>query len=257
MRLRGDRRSRSTRRCSAGARATSTSPTCRSCAARGSRSTRATRCSGGSSPRSPTAGKDEQPKPTPSALRTLVQLMRAYPERFVPSLRPARARGGAAFTRIYSRPSLTWEDLPFLRERTKLPILLKGILHPDDARARSTRGSTASSSPTTAAARSTARSRRSTRCRAIAAAVDGRIPVMLDSGVRAAPTRSRRSRSARPRSDRAPVRLRAGDRRRGRRARGAPELQGRLRPHARAGRLPLGRRDRPGEPGSAAESVPA
>ena len=43
--------------------------------------------------------------------------------------------------RIYSRPSLTWDDLPFLRERTKLPILLKGILHPDDAsRARSTRG---------------------------------------------------------------------------------------------------------------------
>ena len=35
---------------------------------------------------------------------------------------------------IYSRPSLTWDDLPFLRERTKLPILLKGILHPDDAR---------------------------------------------------------------------------------------------------------------------------
>ena len=38
------------------------------------------------------------------------------------------------FVRIYSRPSLTWDDLPFLRERTKLPILLKGILHPDDAR---------------------------------------------------------------------------------------------------------------------------
>ena len=38
------------------------------------------------------------------------------------------------FVATYSRPSLTWEDLPFLRERTKLPILLKGILHPDDAR---------------------------------------------------------------------------------------------------------------------------
>ena len=36
--------------------------------------------------------------------------------------------------RIYSRPSLTWDDLPFLRERTKLPIVLKGILHPEDAR---------------------------------------------------------------------------------------------------------------------------
>ncbi|CAN5626494.1 hypothetical protein BH24ACT24_BH24ACT24_08370 [soil metagenome] len=34
---------------------------------------------------------------------------------------------------IYSRPSLTWEDLPFLRERTRLPIVLKGILNREDA----------------------------------------------------------------------------------------------------------------------------
>src|SRR4051812_17360346 len=80
-------------------------------------------------------GKDEQPKPTPAALRALVQLTRAYPDRFVPSLRSGHARAAVqTFTRIYSRPSLTWENLPFLRQRTKLPILLKGILHPDDAR---------------------------------------------------------------------------------------------------------------------------
>lgn len=34
----------------------------------------------------------------------------------------------------YSDPTVTWENLAFLRESTKLPILLKGILHPDDAR---------------------------------------------------------------------------------------------------------------------------
>ena len=34
----------------------------------------------------------------------------------------------------FSNPSVTWEDLKFLREHTKLPIVLKGILHPDDAR---------------------------------------------------------------------------------------------------------------------------
>jgi len=37
-----------------------------------------------------------------------------------------------AFTGIYSRPSITWEDLSFLRSVTDLPILLKGILHPED-----------------------------------------------------------------------------------------------------------------------------
>jgi lactate 2-monooxygenase len=34
----------------------------------------------------------------------------------------------------FANPSVTWEDLAFLRECTDLPIVLKGILHPDDAR---------------------------------------------------------------------------------------------------------------------------
>ena len=29
---------------------------------------------------------------------------------------------------------ITWADLPWLRSLTKLPLLLKGICHPDDAR---------------------------------------------------------------------------------------------------------------------------
>jgi isopentenyl diphosphate isomerase/L-lactate dehydrogenase-like FMN-dependent dehydrogenase len=47
----------------------------------------------------------------------------------------------------------------FLRETTKLPILLKGILHPTTRARRASTASTGSSSPTTAAGRSTARSR--------------------------------------------------------------------------------------------------
>ncbi|MEA2481383.1 MAG: lactate 2-monooxygenase, partial [Thermoleophilaceae bacterium] len=34
----------------------------------------------------------------------------------------------------YSDPTITWERLAQLRENTELPILLKGIQHPDDAR---------------------------------------------------------------------------------------------------------------------------
>jgi lactate 2-monooxygenase len=34
----------------------------------------------------------------------------------------------------FSNPRLTWDDLKFLRSHTTLPIALKGILHPDDAR---------------------------------------------------------------------------------------------------------------------------
>lgn len=38
------------------------------------------------------------------------------------------------WVKSFSNPSVTWKDLAFLREHTKLPIVLKGILHPDDAR---------------------------------------------------------------------------------------------------------------------------
>ncbi len=44
------------------------------------------------------------------------------------------------FTELFGDPSLTWDDLDFLRERTDLPIVLKGVLHPDDAREAVERG---------------------------------------------------------------------------------------------------------------------
>jgi lactate 2-monooxygenase len=34
----------------------------------------------------------------------------------------------------FANPRVTWADLAWLREQTKLPIVLKGILHPEDAR---------------------------------------------------------------------------------------------------------------------------
>jgi lactate 2-monooxygenase len=38
------------------------------------------------------------------------------------------------FLQVFSNPALTWQDLSLLRRHTRLPILLKGILHPEDAR---------------------------------------------------------------------------------------------------------------------------
>ena len=45
-----------------------------------------------------------------------------------------------AFISVFTHDSLTWEDLEWLRGRTSLPIVLKGILHPDDAREAAERG---------------------------------------------------------------------------------------------------------------------
>jgi isopentenyl diphosphate isomerase/L-lactate dehydrogenase-like FMN-dependent dehydrogenase len=35
---------------------------------------------------------------------------------------------------LFSNPGLNWDDLAFLQAHTDLPIVLKGVLHPDDAR---------------------------------------------------------------------------------------------------------------------------
>jgi lactate 2-monooxygenase len=35
---------------------------------------------------------------------------------------------------VFGNPTLSWDDLPWLRSLTKLPLILKGICHPDDVR---------------------------------------------------------------------------------------------------------------------------
>ena len=130
-------------------------------------------------------GPDEQPKPSPAALRTLVQLTRAYPDRFASALRSGHARAAVqTFVRIYSRPSLRWEDLPFLRERTKLPILLKGILHPDDAARAVDEGIDGVIVSNHGGRQVDGAIGTLEALPGVARAVDGRIPVILDSGIR-------------------------------------------------------------------------
>ncbi|MBX6349984.1 MAG: alpha-hydroxy-acid oxidizing protein [Clostridia bacterium] len=39
----------------------------------------------------------------------------------------------AEFLSVYVNPAFTWDDLAFVRERWRRPLLVKGVLHPDDA----------------------------------------------------------------------------------------------------------------------------
>jgi len=57
--------------------------------------------------------------------------------------RPPEEDLGAAtghYLGVLANPALTWDDLATLRELTSLPILVKGIQHPDDAREAARRG---------------------------------------------------------------------------------------------------------------------
>jgi lactate 2-monooxygenase len=76
-----------------------------------------------------------RPRPTPAAVATLLSMSRNHPGDTRHNLTAPEPRAAVeTFLDVFSRPSLTWDELPRLRSLTSLPIVLKGILHPDDAR---------------------------------------------------------------------------------------------------------------------------
>jgi lactate 2-monooxygenase len=133
----------------------------------------------------PAPGPEQQPKPALHAMATLISLSRAYPGGFVETLRSGRGRAAVQrFIDLYSRPSLRWDDLPWLRERTNLPIVLKGVLHPDDA-VRAVDAGVDGIVVSNHGGRQVDGSIATLEALpAVVEAVSGRIPVLLDSGVR-------------------------------------------------------------------------
>ncbi len=90
----------------------------------------------------------------------------------------------AHWTSCYSDPSVTWEDLAFLREHTALPILLKGILHPDDARAAAAHGADAIVVSNHGGRQVDGAVGAIAALPAVVAAVPADLPVLFDSGIR-------------------------------------------------------------------------
>ena len=85
---------------------------------------------------------------------------------------------------IYSRPSLTWADFAWLRERTTLPIVVKGILHPDDARLAVEHGLDAIVVSNHGGRQVDGAIASLEALPGVAEAIGGRIPVLFDSGIR-------------------------------------------------------------------------
>src|SRR6188508_3205936 len=120
-----------------------------------------------------------------AALGTLWELAGAFPGARVQGLRSGLARAAVRrFVETYSRPSLSWDDLVFLRERTKLPILLKGILHPADAAAAIAHGMDGIVVSNHGGRQVDGAIATMDALLPILDAVGGRVPVILDSGVR-------------------------------------------------------------------------
>jgi len=89
-----------------------------------------------------------------------------------------------AWGAVWTNPSLTWDHLPFLREHTSLPILLKGILHPDDARRAVDHGMDGVVVSNHGGRQVDGAIGALDALPGVVDAIDGRIPVLFDSGVR-------------------------------------------------------------------------
>jgi lactate 2-monooxygenase len=85
---------------------------------------------------------------------------------------------------MFGDPTLTWDDLAWLRERTRLPIALKGVLHPDDARAAVDAGVDGLVVSNHGGWQVDGAVAALDALPAVIEAVGGAIPVLVDSGVR-------------------------------------------------------------------------
>jgi isopentenyl diphosphate isomerase/L-lactate dehydrogenase-like FMN-dependent dehydrogenase len=84
----------------------------------------------------------------------------------------------------FANPQVTWEDLKWLREITELPIVLKGILHPDDARLAVEHGVQGVLVSNHGGRQVDGAIGALDALPEVVAAVDGRCEVLFDSGIR-------------------------------------------------------------------------
>ncbi len=119
------------------------------------------------------------------SLRVFAELTRAHPGGFWKNIRSkAPLAAVQQFVATYSRQSLVWDDLRFLRERTTLPLLLKGILHPDDARRGLEHGIDGLIVSNHGGRQVDGAIGALEALPAVVDAVGGRVPVLMDGGVR-------------------------------------------------------------------------
>jgi isopentenyl diphosphate isomerase/L-lactate dehydrogenase-like FMN-dependent dehydrogenase len=127
----------------------------------------------------------ERGRITLSALRAALAMARAVPGPTIRNLRHGTALAAVRrFVATYSRPSLTWTDLAWLRARTRLPIVLKGVLHPDDARRAVDAGMDGVLVSNHGGRQVDGAIAAADALPGIVGAVRARVPVLFDSGVR-------------------------------------------------------------------------
>ncbi|MEM6796687.1 MAG: alpha-hydroxy-acid oxidizing protein [Acidobacteriota bacterium] len=134
----------------------------------------------------PPASSPPPPRPVlgPGTAVTLLHQIARYPGTWREKLSGRPTAAVRRFLATYSRPSLGWSDLAWLRERTSLPLVLKGILHPEDARRALDHGADAVLVSNHGGRQVDGSLGALAALPAVVEAIDGRAPVLFDSGVR-------------------------------------------------------------------------
>jgi isopentenyl diphosphate isomerase/L-lactate dehydrogenase-like FMN-dependent dehydrogenase len=99
-----------------------------------------------------------------------------------PRANPARAL--AYFGQVFSDPARTWDNLETLCGSTKLPVLVKGVLHPDDARRAVEKGAAGVIVSNHGGRQLDGTLPALEALPHVAEAVGDRVPVLFDSGIR-------------------------------------------------------------------------
>jgi lactate 2-monooxygenase len=135
-------------------------------------------------PRSaPTGGV--QPPLNLQTIATALEQKANFPGGLLKNLSSGEPRAAVQrFMTTYSRPSLQWDEIKFLRQHTKLPVVLKGILHPADAKKAVELGIDGLVVSNHGGRQLDGEIASLDALPAVAEAVNGKIPVFLDSGVR-------------------------------------------------------------------------
>jgi len=132
-----------------------------------------------------TAPTDAQPPLNLQTIATALAQKANFPGGLMKNLASGEPRAAVQrFVTTYSRPNLAWDDLKFLRQHTKLPILLKGVLHPDDAKQAIEHGIDGLIVSNHGGRQVDGGIAALDALPPVAEAVNGRIPVLFDSGVR-------------------------------------------------------------------------
>ncbi|WP_462413384.1 lactate 2-monooxygenase [Neobacillus sp. Marseille-QA0830] len=88
------------------------------------------------------------------------------------------------WAQVFGNPALTWADLDFIKQQTNLPILLKGILHSEDARLAIEHGVDGIIVSNHGGRQVDGAIAAIDALPAIVEEVQGKIPVLMDSGIR-------------------------------------------------------------------------